>query len=485
MINLFNSVQRKDVSMAKKRFSNRKVHRVRRTKKGFATWSLGKRIAVVTLSVILTIVVGGGAAMAAYVASKVDKMEVKQLDVNKLEINREVEHRTGYLNVALFGVDSRDASLDKGTRSDTIMIASLNQETGEVKVTSIYRDTLLQLSDGTYNKANSAYSFGGVEGAVAFLNKNLDMNIDHYVTVNFNAMIDIVDALGGIDVDLTEDELYWTNEYCGETSIVTDKSYEPLTAAGVQTLGGVQATAYCRIRYTAGSDFKRTERQRLVIQKIAEKLQKANLATINKIVDEVFSEVGTNFTMQEILSYAKDFKKYKLGEMTGFPYSVGTATLSGVGSSVIPTDLTGDVTKLHQFFFGDDGYTPSDVVKNIDAGIKKKSTDVGKSGTSEDNTVEGTPSTTKSTSKKSSESSTTSSSRSSGSGNPSGSGSSGGSKSDSGSGGGSGSGSSGSGSGGGSESGGSGSGGSSSGGGSESGGSSSGGGESSGGESAE
>ena len=483
MINLFNSVQRKDVSMAKKRFSNRKVHRGRRTKKGFATWSLGKRIAVVTLSVLLTIVVGGGAAMAAYVASKVDKMEVKQLDANKLEINKEVEHRTGYLNVALFGVDSRDASLDKGTRSDTIMIASLNQETGEIKVTSIYRDTLLQLSDGTYNKANSAYSFGGVEGAVAFLNKNLDMNIDHYVTVNFNAMIDIVDALGGIEVDLTEDELYWTNEYCGETSIVTDKSYEPLTAAGVQTLGGVQATAYCRIRYTAGSDFKRTERQRLVIQKIAEKLQTANLATINKIVDEVFSEVGTNFTMQEILSYAKDFKKYKLGEMTGFPYNVGTATLSGVGSSVIPTDLTGDVTKLHQFFFGDDGYTPSDVVKNIDAGIKKKSTDVGKSGTSEDNAVEGTPSTTKSTTKKSSESTTTSSSGSSGSGSGSGSGSSSSGSGSSGSG--SGSSSSGSSFGGGSESGGSSSGGSSSGGGSESGGSSSGGGESSGGESAE
>ena len=483
MINLFNSVQRKDVSMAKKRFSNRKVHRGRRTKKGFATWSLGKRIAVVTLSVLLTIVVGGGAAMAAYVASKVDKMEVKQLDANKLEINKEVEHRTGYLNVALFGVDSRDASLDKGTRSDTIMIASLNQETGEIKVTSIYRDTLLQLSDGTYNKANSAYSFGGVEGAVAFLNKNLDMNIDHYVTVNFNAMIDIVDALGGIEVDLTEDELYWTNEYCGETSIVTDKSYEPLTAAGVQTLGGVQATAYCRIRYTAGSDFKRTERQRLVIQKIAEKLQTANLATINKIVDEVFSEVGTNFTMQEILSYAKDFKKYKLGEMTGFPYNVGTATLSGVGSSVIPTDLTGDVTKLHQFFFGDDGYTPSDVVKNIDAGIKKKSTDVGKSGTSEDNAVEGTPSTTKSTTKKSSESTTTSSSGSSSSGSGSGSGSSSSGSGSSGSG--SGSSSSGSSSGGGSESGGSSSGGSSSGGGSESGGSSSGGGESSGGESAE
>lgn len=475
--------------MAKKRRSNRKVHRGRRKKRGFSTWSLGKKIGVIAVSILLVLVIGGGAAAAAYVTSKVDKMEVQKLDVNKLEINKEVEHKTGYLNVALFGVDSREASLGKGTRSDTIMIASLNQETGEVKISSVYRDTILQQSDGTYNKANAAYSFGGVEEAVALLNKNLDLNIEHYVAVNFNAMIDVIDTLGGLDIELTEEEVKYTNMYCDETAVVTGRPFEEdLVGAGVHHLDGVQATSFCRIRYTKGDDFKRTERQRFVIEKIVEKLQAANLATINKIADDVFAEVGTNFTLPEILSYAKDFKKYTLGETTGFPFNKSTGTLSGIGSSVLPTDLAGDVQQLHQFFFGDDSYTPSDVVLSIDAGVKKKATDVGK-GTTKDNDSyydDNSNSSSKGSSGSSSNKSSGTSSRSSGSGNSSGSGSSGGSKSDSGSGGGSGSGSSGnSGSGGGSESGGSGSGGSSSGGGSESGGSSSGGGESSGGESAE
>ena len=475
--------------MAKKRRSNRKVHRGRRKKRGFSTWSLGKKIGVIAVSILLVLVIGGGAAAAAYVTSKVDKMEVQKLDVNKLEINKEVEHKTGYLNVALFGVDSREASLGKGTRSDTIMIASLNQETGEVKISSVYRDTILQQSDGTYNKANAAYSFGGVEEAVALLNKNLDLNIEHYVAVNFNAMIDVIDTLGGLDIELTEEEVKYTNMYCDETAVVTGRPFEEdLVGAGVHHLDGVQATSFCRIRYTKGDDFKRTERQRFVIEKIVEKLQAANLATINKIADDVFAEVGTNFTLPEILSYAKDFKKYTLGETTGFPFNKSTGTLSGIGSSVLPTDLAGDVQQLHQFFFGDDGYTPSDVVLSIDAGVKKKATDVGK-GTTKDNDSyydDSSNSSSKGSSGSSSNKSSGTSSRGSGSGNSSGSRSSGGSKSDSGSGGGSGSGSSGnSGSVGGSESGGSGSGGSSSGGGSESGGSSSGGGESSGGESAE
>ena len=483
--------------MAKQRRSNRKVHRGRRKKRGFSTWSLGKKIGVIFVSMLLVIVIGGGAAAAAYVTSKMDKMEVEQLDANKLEINQEVEHKTGYLNVALFGVDSRELSLGKGTRSDTIIVASLNQETGEIKLCSVYRDSLLQQSDGSYNKANAAYSFGGVEGAVALLNKNLDMNIEHYVTVNFNALSDVVDALGGLDIEMTHTEAELTNGYFEEVAKVTGREFEMVDGyEGLIHVNGGQATAFCRIRYTQGDDFKRTERQRLVIEKIVEKLQSANLATINKIIDDVFDEVGTNFTLPEILSYAKDFKSYKLGETTGFPYNVSTGTLSGIGSTVIPTSLTSDVQQLHQFFFGDDGYTPSETVQNIEAGIKKKATDVGK-GTTKDNDSyydDSSNSSSKGSSGSSSNKSSGASSRGSGSGNSSGSGSSGGSKSDSGAGSGSGNSSSGSGSGnsssgsssgGGSESGGSSSGGSSSGGGSESGGSSSGGGESSGGESAE
>ena len=474
--------------MAKQRRSNRKVHRGRRKKRGFSTWSLGKKIGVIFVSMLLVIVIGGGAAAAAYVTSKMDKMEVEQLDANKLEINQEVEHKTGYLNVALFGVDSRELSLGKGTRSDTIIVASLNQETGEIKLCSVYRDSLLQQSDGSYNKANAAYSFGGVEGAVALLNKNLDMNIEHYVTVNFNALSDVVDALGGLDIEMTHTEAELTNGYFEEVAKVTGREFEMVDGCeGLIHVNGGQATAFCRIRYTQGDDFKRTERQRLVIEKIVEKLQSANLATINKIIDDVFDEVGTNFTLPEILSYAKDFKSYKLGETTGFPYNVSTGTLSGIGSTVIPTSLTSDVQQLHQFFFGDDGYTPSETVQNIEAGIKKKATDVGK-GTTKDNDSyydDSSNSSSKGSSGSSSNKSSGASSRGSGSGNSSGSGSSGGSKSDSGAGSGSGNSSSGSSSGGGRESGGSSSGGSSSGGGSESGGSSSGGGESSGGESAE
>lgn len=482
-------MQRKDVSMAKQRKSRRKVHRGRRTKKGFSTWSLGKKIGVIAISILLTIVVGGGAAAAAYVTSKMDKMEVKQLDANKLEINKEVEHKTGYLNVALFGVDSRDLSLGKGTRSDTIIVASLNQETGEIKLCSVYRDSLLQQSDGSYNKANAAYSFDGVEGAVALLNKNLDMNIEHYVTVNFNALSDVVDALGGLDIEMTHTEAELTNGYFEEVAKATGREFEMVNGyEGLIHVNGGQATAFCRIRYTQGDDFKRTERQRLVIEKIVEKLQSANLATINKIIDDVFDEVGTNFTLTEILSYAKDFKSYKLGETTGFPYNVSTGTLSGIGSTVIPTSLTSDVQQLHQFFFGDDGYTPSDTVQSIDAGIKKKAADVGK-GTTKDDVDENLENSTKSSTKSSSGSSSgsTGTGKSSGtrSGTSSGSGSSGSrSDSSSGSGSSSGSSSSGSSSGGSSGSGTESGGGSSSGGGSDSG-SSSGGGESSGSDSAE
>lgn len=475
--------------MAKQRRSNRKVHRGRRKKRGFSTWSLGKKIGVIFVSMLLVIVIGGGAAAAAYVTSKMDKMEVEQLDANKLEINQEVEHKTGYLNVALFGVDSRDASLGKGTRSDTIMIASLNQETGEVKISSIYRDTLLQQSDGTYNKANAGYSFGGVEGAVALLNKNLDMNIEHYVTVNFNALSDVIDALGGLDIEMTHEEALLTNGYYEETAKVTGREYEVVNGnEGLIHVNGGQATSFCRIRYTKGDDFKRTERQRMVIEKVVEKLQSANLATINKIIDDVFEEIGTNFTLTEILSYAKDFKKYKLGETVGFPYNVSTGTLSGIGSTVIPTSFTSDVQQLHQFFFGDDGYTPSETVQNIAAGIQKKSTDIGKGTTKDEDSYyddDSSGSSSKNSKKSSSGSSNSGSSNSGTSSGSSSSGSSSGSGSSS-SGSGSGNSSSGSsGSGGGSESGGSGSGGSSSGGGSESGESSSGGGESSGGESAE
>ena len=358
--------------MAKKR--RKRVHRGRRKKRGFATWSLGKKIASIIGGTLLTVLVVGVVVGAVYLSGKMDRLDTETLDKSALEINNEVERKEGYLNVALFGVDTRDGNFEDGSRSDTIMIASLNQATGEVKICSVYRDTLLQQSDGTYNKANAAYSFGGAEGAVAMLNKNLDMDISHYVTVDFNALVDVIDDLGGIELDLTDEEVYWTNGYCNETSKVTGHKLEELTHAGKQTLNGVQATSYCRIRYTTGDDYKRTERQRTVLEQIAKKAQKADLKTINKIINDVFDEVSTNFTLAEMLSYAKDFMSYKIGETTGFPFDLTTDTLGDIGSTVIPDGLADNVTQLHKFLYGSDiSYTPSSVVETISAEIASKS----------------------------------------------------------------------------------------------------------------
>ena len=357
--------------MAKERKHYRRGRR--KKNRGFASWSLGKKIASIAGGTFLVVAAAG----AVLLASKLAKIDTVELDADKLNISEEARQRgTGYLNVALFGVDSRENELGEGTRSDTIMIASLNRETLEVKISSVYRDTLLQQSDGTLNKANSAYAFGGPEAAVAMLNENLDMDIEHYVTVNFNSLIDVIDAVGGIEIDVTEEELPYVNGYAVEIIKATGKDSGGVNEPGLQTLNGVQATAYARIRYTAGDDFKRAERQRDVLAKVIEKLQGASLSQINKIIDKVFPEVSTNFTLTEIMEYALDAFDYKLGETTGFPFDKSTDTLNNIGSVVIPVTLESNVQQLHEFFFGAEaGYTPSSTVSTISGNIVAKAGD--------------------------------------------------------------------------------------------------------------
>ena len=348
------------------RNTGKKVRRRgRRRKRGFATWSIGKKIGAVLGGTLLGVVVIGSVILA----SKMNKLSSVKLDTDKLNISDEVKHEKGYTNVALFGLDSRENDLGKGNRSDTIIIASLNNDTKEVKLVSIYRDTLLELDDGSYNKSNSAYSFGGPEGAVSLINRNLDMNIEKYVTVNFNALVDVIDAVGGLDLELTHDEVVHMNNYCVETSKVTGKKYKKIepAVAGTYKLNGVQAVSYARIRYTAGGDYKRTERQRLVLKKTADKLKQQDLATLNKIIDKVMPEVSTSFTTKEILSLATGAFDYELGETTGFPFDLETSEqIPGYsGSYVIPKGLEENVIKLHQFLYPNKDYTPTATVTDI------------------------------------------------------------------------------------------------------------------------
>lgn len=365
------------------RNTKRKVRRRgRRKKRGFASWSFGKKIGAVLGGTFLAVAVIG----MVILASKMNKLKSVKLNTDKLNISDEVQHEEGYTNVALFGLDSRENDLGKGNRSDTIMIASLNNDTKEVKLVSIYRDTLLELDDGSYNKANAAYAFGGPEGAVSLINRNLDMNIEKYVTVNFNALVDVIDAVGGLDLELTHDEVGHMNNYCVETSKVTGKSYEKIEpeVEGTYHLNGVQAVSYSRIRYTAGGDFKRAERQRLVLEKIADKVQNMSVGTVNKIIDSVFPQISTNFTLAEMIGYAKNLTKYKLGDSIGFPADNTTDMLNEVGSVVIPDTLSSNVMEVHKFLFGNDGYTVSSTITSVENGIAEKSSDKAKSGSAVD-----------------------------------------------------------------------------------------------------
>ena len=323
----------------------------------------------IEIAVILILVLG------FWVVSKLDKLQKPKVDPEKVEVNDTIQESTlesmkGYTTVALFGLDTRQAGqLGSGNRSDTIIIASINNDTKEVKLVSVYRDTYLDLTNGKFNKCNGAYYAGGPQQAMSMLNKNLDLDIQYYISVDFAAMTKAIDLLGGIDIDVDDTEIEHLNNYIVETSEVTGVKTTPLTKTGLQTLDGVQATSYCRIRYTAGDDFKRTERQREVIMQIVSKAKTMDISQVNDIIDAVFPLAATNYTNDELLAMAPQLLTYDIVDTTGFPFDKAAATVKGKGSCVIPVNLEENVKQLHEYLFGTTDYQPSDEVKAISSQI--------------------------------------------------------------------------------------------------------------------
>ncbi|MCD7726226.1 MAG: LCP family protein [Clostridiales bacterium] len=299
--------------------------------------------------------------------TKSGKVDLKESDIIINDTVKEAQETTmkGYRNIALFGVDSTTGALTKNTRSDTIMIASINQDTGECRLVSVYRDTYLNLSNDSYNKCNAAYAKGGPEQAISMLNMNLDLNITDFVTVGFAGLTDTIDALGGVYIDVDESEISHLNNY--QLCIAEDlkRSYTPVTSTGYQLLDGLQATGYCRIRYTAGDDFKRAERQREVLSAVADQAKKASLTQLTETANAVFSEVYTSLDLSEIIEMLGNVGTYYISETDGFPAEDmrTTGTIGSKGSCVIPTSLEDNVKWLHEFLFEDSDYEPSATVK--------------------------------------------------------------------------------------------------------------------------
>lgn len=344
---------------------------VKGNKKGKAL----KIIGIILLIILVAIVILAGVAVG-FVANKLGKINVEEINEEEVGITvKTKEELSGYRNIALLGIDSREDDYGLGNRSDCIIIASLNEKTKDIKLISVYRDTYLQLEEKgktVLDKVTHAYSYGGAQNTLKALNTNLDLNITEYVTANFDAVIAAVDAVGGVTINVDEDEVKYINKYITDLEKETSNRNQTslISKSGNQTLTGAQALAYARIRYTAGGDFKRTERMRTVLEAMLSKVKTLSIGKINKLVDDVFPKVSTNISATEILALVSSIASFNITESIGWPYKT-TGTKTGIYYGV-PTTLESNVLQLHKEVFGQQDYVVNDTIKEISEDIIKK-----------------------------------------------------------------------------------------------------------------
>ncbi len=335
-----------------------------------ARWGIAFLVEILILVVMVVVY------LAVYFNKKYDKVQYHEINEEDLAINEgSNEAQKGYTTIALFGIDSRsNTDMEEGNRSDSIMIASINNDTKEVRIVSVYRDTLLEIEDGSglTTKVNAAYAYGGPELAIQTLNSNLDLQITDFMTVNFLALTKAIDDLGGINVDITDGELAVINSGISEQINITGIYSDGVFTTGPQLLNGTQATAYSRIRSTDQGDITRTERQREVLSKMIAKAKTSDLSTINNIIDDVFPNVCTSISKDDMVNLAKSLMQYELGDTIGFPMAWSPVNHPTKGSILVPANLEANVSALHEFLFDTPGYTPTSQVQRISSVIENE-----------------------------------------------------------------------------------------------------------------
>lgn len=339
-------------------------------KKRPTKWQKRKRkliLVIVEIVVVLLLLVG------VFLMSKFNLMERVDLDDNKIrnELLSKDTQKTmdSYTDIALFGLDNRDTGNYSWGNSDVIMVVSINNKTKEMSMVSVYRDTYLDVSakgkDSSFNKANSAFNRGGAEQAVFMLNNNLDLDIDDYVAFDFEAVADAIDVLGGVEITLTDSEVKYINQYITETNSIVGGHSKTISSSGTQTLDGVQAVAYTRIRYTAGGDFKRAERQRTVIAAALNKAKTCDLKTLNELVDVVFPKIETSMSAATMISMVTAVMDYDLSQSYGFPFERNAINHPKKSDIVVPCTLETNVIELHKLLYGTENYVPSETVQKF------------------------------------------------------------------------------------------------------------------------
>ena len=381
--------------------SRKKTNRAAQKKKTRRT------IIVVEIVVLLIL------ALVFFLWSKIgkvnwDNINIDNIDVNNLDAATE-EVLSQYKTIALFGVDNRsNGNLDSGN-SDAIILVSINNDTKDVKMLSVQRDTYLQVDKDLYRKCNYAYNHGGVEKALEMLNTNLDIKVDGYVAVDFYALAKIVDDLGGLDLEITQRMIDTNNEKTGQNALAgyiaeveNVLKYYPdreeywaredcyFDKPGTYHLNGAQVVGYCRNRYAVNNDYGRAENQRKVVKLIVEKAKSANVGQLNKIADDVFPKIATSLSLGQCMDMAKDVSKYTMAESSGFPFALTTKTINQkTGSVVVPCTLTTNVVQLHKFLYNQDDYDPTDDMVDVISDHIKSETGLSESSAEINQAVDG------------------------------------------------------------------------------------------------
>lgn len=339
------------------------------------------RITVIVILCILALIASVAVFATLFVNSKLDKIDIVETPKGDEQwgIDAKVAgDLKNYENIAILGVDnnfSKGNSFD-GARSDAILIATINKKTGDVKLTSVMRDTYLEIQDkdGNYllDKVTHAHAFGGGMDTCIALNRNLDLNISKFIIFSWKSVADLVDAMNGVQIDVKANELYDLNVIGTNTGTVLGKTYTPITQAGVQQLDGVQVAAYCRIRHNSGGDDGRTERARATMAAIFQKAKGLSPSELNRVVDESLPGIRTNITNNQIFGYLLKINSYSMGTSSRFPYKYHGGLLGEVWYGV-PVELGSNVTKLHLELFQQENYVPTDTLLKINTKIIDKS----------------------------------------------------------------------------------------------------------------
>ena len=312
-----------------------------------------KKIVLILIGIILLIGLSG----FGYVYSKLNKMYVKDEVVKDIENTEEATIVDGITNILLVGTDGE--YVEKGNRSDGIMLITIDSKNKDIKLSSIARDTYVDIPGYSTEKLTHAYAYEGIDLLKEVFKENFDLDIDKYIAVNFVSFMDIMDELGGVEVNVEEKDIKEINKYIdacyGYYKNKDEKEKEYIKEAGVQRLNGYQALAFSRIRYT-DSAFARDNRHREVAQSVYKEFAQKGVDTYKRCADIVLNNTKTNISPMEMMNLAYTVLKINDKDIEQFQFPLAEHRKGHIISKqkgwVLEWDKEPNLEAWHKFIFG-------------------------------------------------------------------------------------------------------------------------------------